>query len=131
MLKTINIGESVEKEVVRFGNGSIVYTPKRWIGKRVLVILEEKPLDISAEVMEALKPHLGAVQGVFLFGSFARGEQTADSDIDVLVVSDEKIGLNKRGRFDFSVMPMERLVYELKHDATLFWRRAVQEAEPI
>jgi len=37
MLKTINVGESVEKEVVRFGNGSIVYTPKKWIGKKVIV----------------------------------------------------------------------------------------------
>ncbi|MFH1225650.1 MAG: DUF2080 family transposase-associated protein [Candidatus Diapherotrites archaeon] len=131
MLKTINIGESVEKEVVRFGNGSIVYTPKRWIGKKVLVILEERPLDISAEVMEALKPHLGDVQGVFLFGSFARGEQHADSDIDVLVVSDAEIGPKKRGRLDFSAMAKARLAEAIKHDPTLFWRQAVQEAKPI
>ena len=35
MLKTVDVQESVEKEVVKFGNGSIVYTPKKWIGKKL------------------------------------------------------------------------------------------------
>lgn len=36
---------------------------------------------------EALESHAG-IQAAFLFGSFARGEQTADSDIDLMIIGD-------------------------------------------
>lgn len=131
MLKTISIKESVEKEVVKFGNGSIVYTPKKWIGKRVLVILEEKPLDIEGSVIEILKPYLSSVEGVFLYGSYARNEQTPESDIDILVISDEKINLKKKGNFDFLIKTKDKFVEELEKDPTLFLYQIIKEAKPI
>jgi len=131
MLKTINVREEIEKEVVGFGNGSIVYTPKKWLGKKVLVILEEKPLDIEGEVMESLKPYLSKVEGIFLYGSFARGEQTEKSDVDILVISNEKIGLKKRERFDFLSKTKEEFIGEMQKDPSLFLRQIVNEAKPI
>ncbi|GEM_PF-881898 len=131
MLKTLNVQEIIEKDVVRFGNGSIVYTPKRWIGRRALVILEKKPYDISAEVIELLRPYLGDVEGVFLFGSRARGEQTETSDIDILVIAGRKIGLRNTGTFDFLVKTREGLIGEMKRDPTLFLKQIVSEAKPI
>ncbi|MBU1120618.1 DUF2080 family transposase-associated protein, partial [Candidatus Micrarchaeota archaeon] len=118
-------------EVVRFGNGSIVYTPKKWIGKKVLVILEERPLDVKGEVMEILKPHLESVKGVFLHGSFARNEQTSDSDVDVLVVSDKKFKLGKAERFDFTVIDEETLRKELKGSDPFYIYSVLKEAKPI
>lgn len=131
MLKTINVQESIEKEVVSFGNGSIVYTPKKWIGKKVLVVLEEKPLDIGGEAMQMLKPFLSHIEGVFLYGSFARHEQTEKSDIDILVISDKKISLQKRGKFDFLVKTREGFIEELKTDPHLFLHQIADEARPI
>ncbi|MDO8625780.1 MAG: DUF2080 family transposase-associated protein [Candidatus Diapherotrites archaeon] len=131
MLKTINIAEQIEKEVMRFGNGSIVYTPKKWIGKKVLVILEEKQLDITAELMEILKPHLANIEGIFLYGSFARNEQTKQSDVDVLVITSKRIYLNKKEKFDFLIKTKENFISELKTDPTLFLHQTVQEARPI
>lgn len=131
MLKTINVAEEVEKEVMPFGNGSIVYTPKKWIGKRVLVVLEEKPLDVKGEVMEILKPFFSSIQGVFLFGSFARKEETKNSDIDILIISDKKIGLKREGKFDFLVKSKEDFVKELKNDSTLFLHQILREAKPV
>ncbi len=131
MLQTINVREAVQKEVVSFGNGSIVYTPKKWIGEHVLVILEEKPLDIKGEAMEAIKPYLGSVAGVFLFGSFARNEQTADSDIDILVIADRKIQLGKKGRLDFLVKTREQFEKEAHSDPSLFLHQIASEAKPI
>lgn len=131
MMRTINVRESVEKEVMRFGNGSIVYTPKKWIGEKVLVVLEEKPLDIAAEVMEIIKPHLSSIEGIFLFGSFSRNEQTKKSDIDILVVADRKINLRKEGRFDFLVKTRGELEKELQSDSTLFLYGVVNEAKPV
>lgn len=131
MLQTINVREAVQKRVVRFGNGSIVYTPKKWIGEQVLVILEEKHLDIKGEAVEAIKPYLGSVVGIFLFGSFARNEQTADSDIDILVIVDKKIPLEKKGRFDFLVKTREQFEKEARSDPTLFLHQVASEAKPI
>jgi len=131
MLRTVNVRDAVEKEVVPFGNGSIVYTPKKWIGERVLVILEEKPLDIKGEVMEILKPCLDSIEGVFLFGSFARNEQTSESDIDVLVIADKRLHLEKKDRFDFLVKTREEFEKEMKEDQTLFLHQTVSEAKPI
>lgn len=131
MLRTVNVREQVEKEVVAFGNGSIVYTPKKWIGQRVLVVLEEKPLDIAGEVLEILKPCLGSVEGVFLYGSFARNEQTENSDVDILVISGEKINLRKKGRLDFLVKTREQFIQEMKKDSSLFLHQIVNEAKPI
>lgn len=131
MLRTVNVRESIEKEVVGFGNGSIVYTPKRWIGEKVLVVLEEKTLDIRGETMKILKPHLDSVSGVFLYGSFARNEQTKESDIDILVISSKKIDLKKKGRFDFLIKTKEGFIKELKKDPCLFFYQIVNEAKPI
>lgn len=131
MLKTFNVQETIEKEVVGFGNGSIVYTPKKWIGKKVLVVLEEKPLDIEGSAMELLKPYLSSVEGVFLYGSFARGEQTEESDVDIVVIADKKIPLKRKGRFDFLVEGREEFIEKLREDFHLFLYQMVSEAKPI
>ncbi len=131
MIRTINVLEEVKKEVVPFGNGSIVYTPKKWIGKKVLVVLEEKPLDVKGEVMELLKPFFSEIQGIYLFGSFARKEQTKESDIDLLVISDKKIDLKKKGRFDFLVKTKKEFLDGLKKDSTLFLHQILREAKPV
>jgi predicted nucleotidyltransferase len=131
MLRTINVREAIEKEVVGFGNGSIVYTPKKWVGKKVLVILEEKPLDIKGETMEILKPYLSSIEGIFLFGSFARNEQNEKSDIDLLVIADKKIGLGKKEKFDFLIKTREQFEKEIRTDSSLFPSQIVSEAKPI
>lgn len=48
------------------------------------------------ETLRDLKPELTAkykLRSIALFGSYARGEQTSDSDVDVLVDVDPIIGL--------------------------------------
>lgn len=131
MLKTIDIADSIEKEVMRFGNGSIVYTPKKWIGKRVIVILEEKPRDVSSEIMEMLKPHLPNIEGIFLYGSFARGENSKDSDVDVLIISGKKFALKEIKGFEFLIMTKEEFIARLKREPMLFLHQVIREARPI
>lgn len=131
MLKTVNVQEAIEKEVIGFGNGSIVYTPKKWIGKKVLVILEEKSIDIKGETMKTLKPHLEGVEGVFLFGSHARNEQTSGSDIDVLVIADHEFKAEKNDKFDFVIKTKYNFIKEITSDPTLFLHLAIKEAKPI
>jgi len=131
MLKIVDVRDSIEKEVVKFGNGSIVYTPKKWIGERVLVVLERKPLDIKNAVLELLKPHLESVEGIALFGSYARNEQTEESDIDVLVISSKRISLAEKGKFDFLVKTKKDFIREARGNNSLYFYQVLREARPI
>ena len=126
-----NVRDFVEKEVVPFGNGSMVVTPKKWLGEKVVVVLQETEFDVAAEILDLLKPHLSNVQGVFLYGSFARNEQTENSDIDVLVIADKKFDLPETDRFDVTVSTKDSFIRELGRDSTLFLRQIVSEAKPI
>jgi len=60
----------------------------------------------------------GTVSQIFLFGSYARGEETPDSDIDLCVLTPEKdrptieISIEYRKRlFDVQTMPLDLLAY--------------------
>lgn len=130
MIRTFNVTEVIEKDVVRFGNGSIVYTPKKWIGEKAIVILEKKPLNATEEILKTLKPHLAEIQGIYLFGSHARNEQTKDSDIDVLVVSDH-LKIKNTGKLRFTAASKEKLLEHIKKDWTLFSFQMIKEARPV
>ena len=100
------IEEQIKKKVVCFGNGSIVYTPKEWIGREVIITLPQ--LSLKEEILDLLKLHLENIQGIYLYGSYARNEQENDSDADVLVVSDKKFSVKKAG-YDINVHSLEDL----------------------
>ncbi len=50
--------------------------------------LIQKTVGVAAVLRRALVPVAGDIRVAFLFGSFARGQQRAASDIDVLVIGD-------------------------------------------
>ena len=54
---------------------------------------KEKILKILAKDKSQLKKQF-KVQRIALFGSYARGDQRSDSDIDILVEIDPSIGLD-------------------------------------
>ena len=63
-------------------------SPGRKSGERLL--MESKVLNILKELKIGLSRTYGdRLKGVFLFGSYARGEQDKESDFDVLVIIDE------------------------------------------
>ena len=80
------------KIVRKFGNSGHVVLPKDYIGKRIRFAAEPKTFeDIKSQILEILKPYLGNVLGVYLYGSYAKNEQTIDSDVDILVVANTKL----------------------------------------
>ena len=87
------------KIVQRFGNSGHIVLPKRYIGKRLRFIAESKTFgDIKSEILEILKPYLENILGVYLYGSYARNEQTISSDADILVIADTKLRRNSPTR---------------------------------
>lgn len=45
-----------------------------------------KTVGIADALQDALEPFAGRIRVAFIYGSFARGEECTDSDVDVLVV---------------------------------------------
>ncbi|MBU2576371.1 MAG: DUF2080 family transposase-associated protein [Nanoarchaeota archaeon] len=80
------------KTIVRVGNSAGVILPKDWVGGVARVELIRKPLNISGDVLGLLSDYLPSILGVYLVGSYARNEQTEDSDVDVIAISE---GLRK------------------------------------
>ena len=107
------IEEQIRKKVVSFGNGSIVYTPKSWIGKEVIITLPKESL--KEEIFKVLELFLEGIQGIYLYGSHARNEEECDSDIDILVVSDKKFRIRK-GKYDINIITLEDIKKAIKYN---------------
>lgn len=117
------------KEVKRFGNGAMILLPKEWEGAKVEVVKALKSKEeILEDVLEVLKPHLAKVQGIYLVGSYARGEQTLDSDVDILVLANEIFKPEKLG-YSFIVVKEEHLSINGFH--RILFLQQIKEAYPL
>jgi len=79
------------KKTIKSGNSSAVVLPRSWLNKEVRVELVRKTNEqILYDVLEITKRHikLKEIIGVYLVGSYAREEETKESDIDILIISD-------------------------------------------
>ena len=94
----------ISKLVQKFGNSGHIVLPKEYIGKRIRFILEPKTFnDIKSEILEILNLYFESILGVYLYGSYARNEQTIDSDIDILVITNTKLKIIDKVE-DYSVI---------------------------
>lgn len=100
------------KPIVRVGNSAGIVLPKGWLGGKVRVELVRKPLNIrviKGEILEILDNYLDEILGVYLVGSYARGEEREDSDVDVLVATS---GINKkieRGKYEIIMITLDKI----------------------
>lgn len=118
--------EQVVKKVMKSGGSGSVYVPKDWIGQRVIV----KPLSIKDNILQLVSPYMERVVGIYLYGSYARGEETPESDIDILLVTDRKVELTIENGFDIEVVEYDR-VKELVSEDPVGYYSMVDEAVPI
>lgn len=113
--------KQITKTVQEIGNGGHIYLPKETIGKKVVITLKEKTIqDIEVEIINILKPYLKHIKGIYLHGSYARNEQTAESDIDILVITDEKIKIKKRiNEYEIISATEQQVKNTIKNNAVL------------
>jgi len=113
--------EQITKTVQQIGNGGHIYLPKELVGQKVVITLVGKsPEEIEQEILMIVKPYLKHVIGVYLYGSYARGEQVPGSDIDVLVITDGKVKLSKRiNEYEIVSISIEGLEKTLESNAVL------------
>lgn len=104
------------KNTIKVGNSAGVLLPKEWLGNQVRVILE--PLNLDKEIVEILMREniLGEVLGVYVVGSYARGEQTIESDIDVLVITGSINKKIKKGKYEIICISQEEIKSQIERN---------------
>ena len=119
----------VIKQTFRLGNSAGVILPIEWKGKKVEVKLIEK--SISREVLEILDEEklLTNTMGIFLSGSYARGEENSTSDIDILVITDSIDKQIKRGKYEILLVSKNKLDVSISNN--LYFISLIREAKVI
>lgn len=102
------------KNAISWGNGAGVLLPKKWKGKEVKVILVDRSPQINKEIFGILNDYLDDILGIYLVGSYARGEQTKRSDVDVLVITSKTNERIKRGKYNFIIVSEDIAEEQLK-----------------
>jgi predicted nucleotidyltransferase len=105
------------KQVTRAGNSANVLLPKEWLGGMARVELIEKPLNIKEDILRILTPYLENILGIYLVGSYARKEETRESDVDVLVITDEVNKKIKNGKYEIILISRNELEKTIKRNA--------------
>lgn len=126
----------LEKEVKLSGNSAHVYLPREWAG----LVVEIRPKKLSLEeikkgvlsvVIEHYSESLKNIVGIYLYGSVARNEQTPNSDIDILIITDKKIEAEKKTtNYDISHATLEQVRKTLENNALLILP-ILREAKPV
>ena len=118
------------KHIVKVGNSAGVLIPKKWLGGTAQVEIIKKPLNIKKDLMDLLSPYLNSIMGIYLVGSYARGEENESSDIDIIVISDN---LNKEiisDKYHIFIYPLDHIKKTLERNPILIYPR-IAEAKTI
>ena len=124
------IKEQIRKKVARSGNGGAVWVPKDWLGEEIIVTRIETPkLSLEEELINILLPYLKDTCGIFLYGSYARKEETKNSDIDVLVIAKNKIKIDNTKKFDINFIEIKKIKEAIQKNPFVY--AIINEAKPI
>lgn len=121
------------KKAIKAGNSSAVILPRSWLNKDVRIELVKKtPQMILSDVIDIIKEEieLKEIIGIYLTGSYARGEEDAGSDIDVLIITKTINKTLQEGNYNVLLISSELLEYKLNNDLFPIGSM-IKEAEPI
>ena len=108
------------KKAIKAGNSSAVILPKSWLNKDVRIELVKKtPEAILLDTINITKEYLNLknVIGIYLVGSYARSEEDKDSDIDILIITDNiDKELIRDGTYNILIISKELLRQKLNND---------------
>lgn len=126
-MQYIETYKQLVKNVEKHGNSGGIYLPVDWVGQRVLV----RPLSITESIMQVISPYSRHILGICLYGSYARGEQTPDSDIDILVITDKDMRIGG-GLWNMDIETANRNKIEgmIRNDPVGYYSM-IREAVPI
>lgn len=82
--------ETIIKQTREVGTSAGVLLPRSWLNKQVVVtLLEPSKEKIAQNIIKYLFEHNlnEEVKGIYLFGSYSRGDFDFNSDIDILIIT--------------------------------------------
>src|SRR3989344_5300601 len=97
------------KNVGKWGNSGGILLPKEWIGNQVKIVLINRTDEIKKEVINMLSEYLGDILGVYLTGSYSRGDQDKESDIDIIAITNHIKKEIISGKYHISLVTLENL----------------------
>jgi len=118
------------RNVARWGNGAGVLLPREWMGNQVKIIFIDRTSEIKKESLSILELYLEDILGIYLVGSYARGEQEQDSDIDIIAISKETKKEIVSGKYNISLITFESAKKTLEKNPLLILPR-LNEAKTI
>jgi len=118
------------RPIVKVGNSAVVILPREWLNGRAKIELIAKPLDIKREILEVLDEYLYDIKGIYLVGSYARGEQTDKSDIDLLVITNKLTKMIEKGKYSIMLVSEDVLKKQIE-DNVLPILPMVKEAKTL
>lgn len=105
------------RKAYRVGNSAGVVVPKEWLNGFVEVRLVEPPLRTdSAYILEILEKQgidTSEILGIAITGSYARKEHDKESDIDILVITDNLNKQIKAGKYEITIISEKTLTKQL------------------
>jgi len=121
--------EHLTRVATKIGNGAHIFVPKEWVGEEI-VLVKPSEKTLKERIMKIVEPHLEDIAGVYLYGSYARNEQSKNSDIDILIISDKKIKIKKRGKFDIINISKQNIEKAININPILIYS-IINESKPI
>jgi len=118
------------KPIIRVGNSAGVLLPISWMNGKAKIKLVETPINIEKDILEILSPHLSEIKGIYLTGSYARNEQTSDSDVDILVITEKTSKRIENGKYSI-ILINENSLKEQLNDNILPLLPMIKECKPI
>jgi len=117
------------KQAFKLGNSAGVLLPREWKDRKVAIKLVDK--SITQEILEILdeKDYLKNTIGIFLAGSYARGEETEISDIDILIITDNINKQVKIGKYEIFFISKDRVDKYIR--INLYFISLINEAKVI
>ncbi len=106
----------ITKPIIQVGNSAGVILPKKWLNGEAKIILIKKPKNIKQEVLNILEEELPSIIGLYVVGSYARGEQNAESDIDILGITTNIDRRIKSGKYEIILISYKKLNRALKEN---------------
>jgi len=114
------------KPIVKLGNGAGVVLPKEWLGGEARVQVSKKPLNLKEDIIKMLKPYFKDLIGIYLVGSYARGEQNKNSDIDVIAISSKTKKEIVSGKYHISIYKLESAEKTLNKHPIMIYPRLIE-----
>jgi len=113
--------ENIVKQTREVGTSAGVLLPRSWLNKQVVVTLYEPSKEkITQDIIKILFKHNlnEDVKGIYLYGSYSRGDFDFNSDIDILIITKNTNKLINHNNYEILLVSEDSFSKNLPNNLT-------------